>query len=177
MNRERGSVLVMVMALLVILSLLGAGLLVRSTQDAKLTRAAGVGEQSFRLADAGAEIASTNLYKSDPDRGGEHYKGGLILKKVLSEDLGLLSAIREVTGSGSFSSTNLMKGIETPSRKPGYELGNYYDQYWISEGKGNSGRQKDPTGAIDPDTSEVREIPLSSNFIDVATSVTLKKNY
>lgn len=173
MKRERGSVLVMVMALLVILSLLGAGLLVRSTQDAKLTRAAGVGEQSFRLADAGAEVASANLFKSDPDRGGRKYEGGLILRKVLSDDLNLSSPLATVLNSGTFSSTNLMKGIESPSRKPGYDIPSYYDQYWISEGRGNSGLQLDPTAP----TGTVREIPLSTNFIDVATTVTLKRNY
>lgn len=177
MNQERGSILIMVMALLLILSLLGAGLLLRSTQDTKITKAAGVGEQSFRLADAGAEVASVNLYKSDPDRGGAEYEGGLIFKKVLSEDLNLGSAIKEILGSGDFSSTNMMKGVETPSRKPGYELGNYYDQYWISEGKGDSGLQQDPTKVVDTATGEVRVIPLSTNYIDVATSVTLKKNY
>jgi len=143
MNKESGSAVVIVMGVLLIISLLGAGLLLQTRYDTRFTQSISRGDQTFLLADGALDLAAARIFLADPDRQQLSYDGKPMLKGAstgATDKYGGTSVSNTVKAGNdaSYSSNNLLLAVES-TRKPGYNAPGFYDQFWIAEGRGNTG--------------------------------------
>jgi hypothetical protein len=166
MKNEKGSAIALVLLVLGVVSLVGAGLLLQTRFDTKFTQAQKNYDRSFGMADSAASYAFPEILAKDTVT----YKGGPTVawqkKMYLPVQPGAYSAT-EVTGTaylGQAISRAIIQGYDTdPSQVAGWELGTaegYHVQFWTAEGLGvrtvgtgtrTSGVVSNPSDQIPPE--------------------------
>ena len=146
MKNERGSAIVLVLLLLGILGLLGAGLLVQTRYDIKLTRAQGSYDKMLNLADGSAKYSLFALRWLQPPA----FTGQPVLATDTLQPNGLVdiqprpsATYDSLTQLGYWQSRAWYAGLSTdPWDVPGYEIGNptYHQDRWVANGSGSNGR-------------------------------------
>ncbi|MEW6348045.1 MAG: hypothetical protein AB1646_03230 [Thermodesulfobacteriota bacterium] len=137
MTNQRGSAIVIVMMLMTILALVGAGLLLQSRQDTKLAKSRITYDRDISLADGAARIG----YYSVKHKTVDNLKySGLQQRDFIGES--------DKDFWGYWDAYRTLCGIDTTAR-PGDQLGSkgYYQQFWVSEGTGARARRWDDTGS------------------------------
>jgi PilX N-terminal len=142
MLNERGSAIAIVMLLLAVVSLLGAGLMVQSRLDGRITLAEKIHDKKFNLADGAVDLAFSALKYVD--------SGEFSGKPMAYEEWGTNAELKLGMPSwddsrGSWTARNLLRDYSTdPQAVAGWELGageGYHAEYWISQGIGTNARQ------------------------------------
>jgi hypothetical protein len=129
MRNESGSALIMVMGVLAIVSLLGAGLLFQSYSDTKFTRAMAAAQHTFGLADGGTSIAIEKLKSWTKQMENEKWTGDVAFKKLSDEP------IKTITGN--FAASGFFKAYDTTKTK-GWDRAAFFDEYWLVQGRGDN---------------------------------------
>jgi hypothetical protein len=146
MKNEKGFAIAMVLLVLAVVSLVGAGLLLQSRFDTKFTHAQKNYDRSFGMADSAASYAFPEILAKDT----VGFKGGPTViwgKKIYMPVTPGPPAVVDLTApapSGAYLGTAvaraIIQGYDTdPSQVAGYELGTaegYHAQFWIAEGLG-----------------------------------------
>lgn len=135
MRKDQGTAVVMVLLILAVLSLLGAGLMVQTRYDSKFNRAQGSHDKMVNMADGAARVALFGVTYETPGA----YLGEAALVKI---DPGPASTDAWNTGQeriGLWQSRAWYLGATTnPQDMAGWEVGTgYYAQYWVAQGTGN----------------------------------------
>lgn len=161
MKNEKGSAIAIVLLVLAVVSIVGAGLLLQSRYDEKITQAQKNYDRTFGLADGAASYAfpeilarDSVLYKGGPTVVWTHYLGSRL---PLTDPNNVVTvAIQGSTGEvvvGKATARIIIEGYNTdPQEMPGWELGTaegYHVQFWVAEGTG----KRESTESIPPETA------------------------
>lgn len=141
MKNEKGSAIALVLLVLAVVSLVGAGLLLQSRFDTKFTQAQKNYDRSFGMADSAASYAFPEIMAKDTVQ----FKGGPTVvwqkKMYLPVQPGAYSP-SEVPGTaylGQAIARAIIQGYDTdPTLIAGDEIGaeGYHVQFWVAEGLG-----------------------------------------
>ncbi len=139
MRSERGSAIAIVLLILGVVSLVGAGLLLQSSFDTKVTQAQKNYDRTFGLADSAASLAYPEILAKDTVA----YKG--VATTIWSQTIDVKPYIEGAsTNDASFGralAQAILEGYDTdPSQLHGWELGTgegYHVQFWIALGTGS----------------------------------------
>jgi hypothetical protein len=141
MKNEKGSAIALVLLVLGVVSLVGAGLLLQTRFDTKFTQAQKNYDRSFGMADSAASYAFPEILAKDTVK----FKGGptVVWQKnmYLPVKPGGYSTT-EVSGKGYIGQAiarAIIQGYDTdPTLLAGDEIGvdGYHVQFWVAEGLG-----------------------------------------
>jgi hypothetical protein len=161
MKNEKGSAIAIVLLVLAVVSIVGAGLLLQSRYDEKITQAQKNYDRTFGLADGAASYAFPEILARDSVL----YKGGptVVWTRFLGPSgpsetaIALKVDIQGTTGKqvsvGTAVARIIIEGYNTdPQEMPGWELGTaegYHVQFWVAEGTG----KRESTESIPPETA------------------------
>ncbi len=139
MNTQKGSAVVMVLLILGILSLLGAGLMVQTRYDVRFNRAQGSYAKMLNLADGAAKVSLYGISFQTPGA----YAGEGALVAIDPETPGewktTTTTGRELIGLWR-SQAWFLGASRNPQDMAGWEIGTgYYGQLWVAQGAGNRG--------------------------------------
>ncbi|MFH0825906.1 MAG: hypothetical protein V2B18_24385 [Pseudomonadota bacterium] len=151
-KNEKGSAILIVMFVVAAVGLVGAGLLIRGSVDTQVSSAIGAMNWSFTLAEGSVEVSEAGISQADPDRKNTPYSGEMVHKVLIrgSEAYGNYKS----TDSSSekqkwFKDTWFVADVSLrgfgENRTPGYDVGSFYDQYWVCEGRITMAKEEDST--------------------------------
>jgi hypothetical protein len=133
---NRGSAVAIVLLILAVTSLIGLGALTQSRLDVRMTSSISNYHMKFGLADGAATVAYYDLKMLNRDM--KYDKGGqpwIYCKKGDNWDGDDIKNIS--TKAGTYSSKVKCTGASTdPTAAPGWEIGEFYPEYWLAEGEG-----------------------------------------
>lgn len=145
MKNEEGNVIALVLLILAVVSLVGAGALLMSRYDLKFTSAMKSYDKGFNLADGGATIAFRDLAKRDREQ-------NLALKSDFQKNLPAPAVIYchcKNPGDCAFNKSTCERCIDRSvgnldvrvqiidygtKPMPGYETGSFFHEYWNGQG-------------------------------------------
>jgi hypothetical protein len=133
MNTQNGSAVVMVLLILGVLSLLGAGLMVQTRYDVRFNRAQGSYDKMINLADGAAKVSLYGVsYEAPPAYSGE---GAQV--PINPTEAGTWNTTQESIGKWQ-SQAWFLGATLNPQDMAGWEIGTgYYGQFWVAQGAGN----------------------------------------
>lgn len=135
LNNNHGSAVAIVMMFIAVISILGVGLLAQSRMDLQITSSIRSYEKMFHLGDGGATIAFNNISNKNTM---VTYEG--------EEKVEYLVQDKEEKEAGKYDALVKLCGIDNdPQNIPGWEVGSYFRELWMAEGKGK--RETDLFGA------------------------------
>jgi hypothetical protein len=131
MKSERGAAIVLVLLILGILTLLGAGLMVQTRYDVKFNRAQGSYDKMLNLADGAAKVSLFGISYQVPGA----YSGEGVQVPIDPETAGDWKTQGTV---GTWQSQAWYMGATLhPQDMAGWEIGTgYYGQLWVGQGAG-----------------------------------------
>lgn len=134
MNRQKGSAVVVVLLILAVLSLLGAGLMVQSRYDTKFNRAQGSHDKMVNLADGAARVALFGVtYETPGAYSGEPATVKVDPPNTSSEPWNTQGRIGAWQAKAWYLGSTM-----NPQDMAGWEIGTgFYAQYWVAQGAGN----------------------------------------
>ncbi|MEW6349950.1 MAG: carbohydrate-binding protein [Thermodesulfobacteriota bacterium] len=125
MRNENGSAIVIVMIMMTILALAGAGLLIQSRMDTKLTKSRISYDRTINLADGASRIG---LYAVRMQNADTFEYSGQQIRKLVSES--------PSTTRGYWDAFTILCGF-SKTAPAGWELNQYVQHFWISQGTGS----------------------------------------
>ncbi len=144
MSSQRGSAIITVMLMIAILALAGAALLLQSRMDTRMTRSQLSYDRTLSLGDGASKVSYAVLSIATTD---SYTYNGHQTRKFVAEAGGQSTATSEAgTGTiltrgqdssnvGYWDSYMTLAGYRIEAQ-PGYEINQYYQQYWVAEGTG-----------------------------------------
>jgi hypothetical protein len=146
MKSNRGSAVLVVLLILAVLGLLGAGLIAQTRYDTKLMRAQGSFDKMLNLADGSAKYSLVALgWLQVPS-----YSGQPVLATDTNQPSGLVDIQPKPSGSqdtlsnlGYWEASAWYVGASTdPWDMPGFEAGSgsYHQDRWVARGSASNGR-------------------------------------
>lgn len=140
MKNEKGSAIALVLLVLGVVSLVGAGLLLQTRYDTKFTQAQKNYERTFGMADTAASYAFPEILARDSVA----FRGGptVIWSKTMFLPVTPGPSTDTLSGRslGKAISRAIIEGYDTdPTQMAGWELGSaegYHVQFWSAEGLG-----------------------------------------
>lgn len=135
MNRQKGSAVVVVLLILAVLSLLGAGLMVQTRYDTKFNRAQGNHDKMVSLADGAARVALFGVTYETPGA----YSGEAVTVPIDPPSTSTTPWNTAQWRIGAWQSKAWFLGSTmNPQDMAGWEVGTgFYAQYWVAQGSGN----------------------------------------
>ncbi len=145
MNSQKGSAVAIVLMFLAVVSLLGVGLLTQSRLDHKLTASIKSYYKMFSLADGGSAIAFKDLklfsrelpYPLSSPLNDEGHTSRYYVKNSAGTDIKNMRVDTSRSDSELYLACVMLNGYSTePADSEGWEVGTFYPEYWVGEGKG-----------------------------------------
>jgi hypothetical protein len=134
MKSQNGSAVVMVLLILGVITLLGAGLMVQTRYDVKFNRAQGSYDKMLNLADGAAKVSLFGVTYQTPGA----YSGEGALVPIDPAGAGTWNT-QETVGTWQSQAWYLGATLN-PQDTAGWEIGTgYYAQFWVAQGAGNRG--------------------------------------
>jgi hypothetical protein len=146
MRNEKGSAIALVLLVLGVVSLVGAGFLVQTRFDTKFAQAQKSYDRSFGLADSAASYAFPEIMARDSVafKGGPTVIWSQTVYVPVQPDPASTTPFASNRDMGRAVARALIEGYDTdPTQMAGWELGTaegYHVQFWIAEGLGLRGK-------------------------------------
>lgn len=159
MRNERGNVIALVLLILAVVSLVGAGALMMSRYDLKFTGALKSYDKGFNLADGGATVSYRDLAKRDREQGlalkSDYRTNPPAALTIYCHCVNPANCATETAkatcarcidrAAGNYDVTLQIIDYRTASTlQPGWEAGSYYNEFW--NGNGVATRAPSQTG-------------------------------
>ncbi|MEJ2718368.1 MAG: pilus assembly PilX N-terminal domain-containing protein [Deltaproteobacteria bacterium] len=125
---NRGSAVALVLLILAVVSLAGVALMTQSRLDIRLTSSIKNYDKMFSLADGGSTISFQDLLSHNREL---QYPNNNTLALYTSQP------VTGVPEAGKYSSKLILNGYSTsPQDSAGWDVSQYYPEFWIGRGKG-----------------------------------------
>jgi hypothetical protein len=135
-NNNQGSAIAIVLLFLAVLSLMGVGLLTQSRLDVRLTAAIKSYSKMFNLADGASMMAYKELKTTNQNVAFNNSMQPVTYKVVDDTNPSKFIEGIEVPGTGKYSANTKCIGYSTDSQDTaGWEVGEYFAEFWLAEGK------------------------------------------
>ena len=127
---NRGSAVALVLMILAVVSLAGVALMTQSRLDIRLTSSIKNYDKMFSLADGGSAISFQDLLSRNREVPYTKDNPGQVA-------LFTSQAVAGVPEAGKYSANVILTGYSTnPQDSAGWDVSQYYPEFWIGRGKG-----------------------------------------